>query len=74
MYEYSPQRIKVLQNFSLTCNFIDVLVTPIRVVKRLSELESFEVNDLFQAVQKVQSQMEKVHNTSSSTIVVQVIE
>lgn len=30
-----------------------------------------EVADLFQTVQKVQEVMEKVHNTESSTIVVQ---
>ncbi|XKL65920.1 hypothetical protein PGB90_009340 [Kerria lacca] len=49
----------------------DVLVIPIRVVKKFSNLSSLEVADLFQTVQKVQEVMEKVHNTESSTIVVQ---
>ena len=63
---------KILKNFSSIIE-VDVLVTPIRVVKRLADLQDFEISDLFQTVQKVQIVVEKVHNTSSSTIVVQVI-
>lgn len=48
-----------------------MLVTPIRVAKRLSDLSSLEVADLFRTVQRVQGVMEKVHDTTSSTIVVQ---
>ena len=59
------------ENVSFTIE-VDVLVTPIRVAKRISDLQDFEVNDLFQTVQKVQAVMEKVHNTSSSTLTVQV--
>lgn len=50
---------------------IDVLVAPLRPVQRLHELSSVEVADLFQTVQKVETVMGRVHNTSSSTVSVQ---
>lgn len=49
----------------------DVLVIPIRVVKRYSDLSSLEVADIFRTVQRVQGVMEKVHDTTSSTVVIQ---
>lgn len=48
-----------------------VLVIPIRVAKRYSDLSSLEVADLFRTVQRVQGVMEKVHDTTSSTVVIQ---
>lgn len=50
---------------------LDVLVSPIRVVKRLSDLSSIEISNLFQTVQKVQRVVERVHSANSSTIAVQ---
>jgi bis(5'-adenosyl)-triphosphatase len=46
-------------------------VAPNRVVAKMTELSSDEVQDLFLAVQKVQKVIEKVHVTNSSTIVIQ---
>lgn len=46
-------------------------MAPLRAMKKFTELSSDEVKDLFLAVQKVQKANEKVHNTNSSTIVIQ---
>jgi len=46
-------------------------VAPIRTVEKLTDLSSSEVMDLFLAVQKVQKVIEQVHNTNSSSIVIQ---
>jgi bis(5'-adenosyl)-triphosphatase len=48
-----------------------VLVCPIRVVPRLSELSAAEVQDLFQAVQHVGRMIERVYNASSLNIAIQ---
>jgi len=40
-------------------------------VDKLTDLSSNEVGDLFLAVQKVQKTIEQVHNTNSSSIVIQ---
>ncbi len=55
---------------SLTGN-VDVLVIPIRFANRFSNLNAVEVADLSQIVQKVQKVMENVHDTQSSTIIIQ---
>lgn len=55
--------------YSLTCK--DVLVSSIRCAKRLEDLNTEEVADLFQTVVKVQKVMESVYKSSSSTICVQ---
>nr|CAD7196777.1 unnamed protein product [Timema douglasi] len=49
----------------------DVLVAPIRCSLRLSDMTSEEISDMFLMVQKVQCVMEKIHQASSSSIVVQ---
>lgn len=46
-------------------------MAPIRVVEKFTDLSSYEVNDLFLAVQKVQKVNELVHNAQSSSIVIQ---
>lgn len=48
-----------------------MLVSPIRSVKRLQELEPHEVSDLFSAVQMVQSVVEKTSEATSSTVSIQ---
>ncbi|GLV45058.1 Nitrilase and fragile histidine triad fusion protein [Carabus blaptoides fortunei] len=48
-----------------------VLVASKRVTPRLSDLNHEEIANLFQTVVKVQTVLEKVHNATSSTIVVQ---
>jgi bis(5'-adenosyl)-triphosphatase len=48
-----------------------VLVCPIRVVPRLSELSAAEVQDLFQAVQHVGRMIERVYKASSLNIAIQ---
>ncbi|XP_027849946.2 deaminated glutathione amidase [Aphis gossypii] len=48
-----------------------VLVAPLRAVEKLTDLSKDEVGDLFLAVQKVQKIIEEVHNTNSSSIVIQ---
>lgn len=40
-------------------------------MKKFTEMSNDEVKDLFLAVQKVQKANELVHNTNSSTIVIQ---
>lgn len=49
----------------------DVLVAPIRPVKRLKDLTRNELADLFHTVVKVQIVMEDIHGTESSTICIQ---
>jgi len=46
-------------------------VAPLRAVEKLTDLSKDEVGDLFLAVQKVQKIIEQVHNTDSSSIVIQ---
>ncbi|XP_025203414.1 deaminated glutathione amidase [Melanaphis sacchari] len=48
-----------------------VLVAPHRAVEKLTDLTNDEVKELFVTVQKVQKAMEQVHNTNSSSIVIQ---
>nr|CAD7593158.1 unnamed protein product [Timema genevievae] len=48
-----------------------VLVAPIRCSLRLSDMTSEEISDMFLMVQKVQCVMEKIHQSASSSIVVQ---
>uniref|UniRef100_A0A1B6JCQ5 Nitrilase and fragile histidine triad fusion protein NitFhit n=1 Tax=Homalodisca liturata TaxID=320908 RepID=A0A1B6JCQ5_9HEMI len=48
-----------------------VLVASLRPVLKLTDLKPAEVADLFQTVQRVQSVMEKIHNTTSATVTVQ---
>lgn len=48
-----------------------MLVAPHRTVSKLTELSSDEIKDLFLVVQKVQKAIEKLHNTNSSSIVIQ---
>lgn len=49
----------------------DVLVASKRVVPRLCDLTQEEIADLFQTVVKVQAAVEREHNATSSTVVVQ---
>lgn len=46
-------------------------MAPLRIVEKFTELSNDEGKDLFLTVQKVQKIIEQVHNTSSSTIVIQ---
>lgn len=46
-------------------------MAPLRVVSKFTKLSNNEVNDLFLTVQKVQKVLEQVHNTNSSSIVIQ---
>lgn len=46
-------------------------MAPLRSVEKLTDLSTAEVMDLFLAVQKVQKTIEQVHNTNSSSIVIQ---
>lgn len=46
-------------------------MAPLRTMKKFTDLSNDEVKDLFLAVQKVQKANEQVHNTNSSTIVIQ---
>ncbi|XP_042909540.1 nitrilase and fragile histidine triad fusion protein NitFhit isoform X2 [Parasteatoda tepidariorum] len=48
-----------------------VLVIPIRVAKRLSDLFPYEVADLFTCVQIVQAKIEEAFKTTSSTVAIQ---
>ncbi|XP_060844615.1 deaminated glutathione amidase isoform X2 [Rhopalosiphum padi] len=48
-----------------------VLVAPLRAVEKMTDLSNDEVGDLFLTVQKVQKTIEQVHNTNSSSIVIQ---
>lgn len=48
-----------------------MLVAPYRTVAKFTELSNDEVKDLFLAVQKVQKTIEQMHNTNSSSIVIQ---
>uniref|UniRef100_T1JGV0 Nitrilase and fragile histidine triad fusion protein NitFhit n=1 Tax=Strigamia maritima TaxID=126957 RepID=T1JGV0_STRMM len=49
----------------------DILVSPIRVAKRICDLTQIEIADLFSCVQKMQMLVEKEYNATSSTITVQ---
>lgn len=55
----------------VTYEKLDVLVAPKRVVEKFTDLSSDEVKDLFLVAQKVQKVIEQVHNTNSSSIVIQ---
>lgn len=46
-------------------------MAPQRVVEKFTDLSNDEVKDLFLLVQKVQKINERVHNTNSSSIVIQ---
>ncbi|XP_066995353.2 nitrilase and fragile histidine triad fusion protein NitFhit isoform X2 [Anabrus simplex] len=48
-----------------------VLVSPIRCVKRYSELDVHEIKDLWLTVQRVQKVIEAVNNAEASTITIQ---
>lgn len=48
-----------------------VLVSPIRIVPRFSELSSSEVTDLFTTVQRVSRMVERVFNASALNIAIQ---
>ncbi|KAG1671761.1 Nitrilase and fragile histidine triad fusion protein NitFhit [Nymphon striatum] len=48
-----------------------VLISPLRVVQRLSDLTCEEISDLFSVVQKVQKVVEKVFNGTSCTVAIQ---
>lgn len=50
---------------------LDVLVSSLRVAKRLADLTPEEVSELFQMVVRVQKALETEHNCNSSTICVQ---
>ena len=50
---------------------LDVLIAPIRIVKRLTQLTDVETADLFCLAKKMQSMLEHVHCVSSSTLSVQ---
>jgi diadenosine tetraphosphate (Ap4A) HIT family hydrolase len=51
--------------------YVDVLVAPKRIVKRVSDLTPVEVSDLFLLAQKVEELMERVHGSNSSTLTIQ---
>ncbi len=51
--------------------YVDVLVAPKRIVKRVSDLTPIEVSDLFLLAQKVEELMERVHGSNSSTLTIQ---
>jgi len=51
--------------------FLDVLIIPVRVTKRLLDLSSEEVADLFLTARRVQQGMERFHNVCSTTLNVQ---
>ena len=59
-------RFLILLNY-----FLDVLIIPVRVTKRLLDLSSEEVADLFLTARRVQQGMERFLNVSSSTLNVQ---
>lgn len=46
-------------------------MAPLRTVPKFTELSDVEVKDLFLAVQRVQKAIEQVHDTNSSSIVIQ---
>lgn len=46
-------------------------MAPLRIVEKFTELFDAEVKDLFLAVQRVQKAVEQVHDTNSSSIVIQ---
>lgn len=46
-------------------------MAPLRAVEKMTDLSNEEVKDLFLAVQKVQKTIEQIHNTNSSSIVIQ---
>lgn len=46
-------------------------MAPLRAVEKMTDLSNDEVGDLFLTVQKVQKTIEQVHNTNSSSIVIQ---
>ena len=48
-----------------------VLISPLRNIKRLNELSSNEIADLFVVVQKVQKAIETEYNAKSSTVAIQ---
>lgn len=48
-----------------------MLVAPHRTVPKFTELSNDEVTDLFLVVQKVQKAIEQLHNSNSSSIVIQ---
>lgn len=50
---------------------LDVLISSLRVAKRLQDLTKEELTDLFQVAVKVQNVMEQVHSTNSSTVCIQ---
>lgn len=60
----------LLPTFFLTVKS-DVLISSIRVARRLEDLSPEEVADLFQTTVKVQKVVERVYNANSSTICVQ---
>ncbi|KRY31966.1 Rho GTPase-activating protein 39 [Trichinella spiralis] len=47
------------------------LVSPLRFVQKLSQLNSYEIADLFNCVQLVESKLAKFYKTSSSTVCIQ---
>ncbi|KRX49850.1 Rho GTPase-activating protein 39 [Trichinella murrelli] len=47
------------------------LVSPLRPVQKLSQLNSYEIADLFNCVQLVESKLAKFYKTSSSTVCIQ---
>jgi bis(5'-adenosyl)-triphosphatase len=50
---------------------VDVLIAPKRVVKRLADMTTEEVTDLFQTVQKVGKVVEEQYNGTSLTVAMQ---
>lgn len=49
----------------------DILVSPLRPVKRFAELTSDEVSDLFLCVHRIAPVLQQAHSSSSLTIAVQ---
>ncbi|XP_003380973.1 Bis(5'-adenosyl)-triphosphatase [Trichinella spiralis] len=47
------------------------MVSPLRFVQKLSQLNSYEIADLFNCVQLVESKLAKFYKTSSSTVCIQ---
>lgn len=59
------------QHTTIIITIVDILIAPLRVVRRLIELSSEEVSDLFQTVQKVGQVVERHYNGTSLTIAIQ---
>ena len=50
---------------------VDVLISPIRCVERFSQLNSEEINDLFQSTQLIAKKIEEFYQAKSLSIAIQ---